>query len=266
MVAAPLGAPGVLLTEPFLRMAQGRNAINEHNTKLGEWTHPNGWGAVYEEDGRIAVLRSVAPCWEDPAIETLSNKRVFLLHARRASLGAVSLANTHPFDVDLDGRRSFFCHNGTVRDPLPTPNSVKDEPTDSERVFHHLIPFLREGRTLEGFREVYGRFRNYTCLNTFLLGPDDFSAVCLFTRDPVYYTLSLATSPHGPIVSSEPLAEFSFTSRLTTGRNYWGDYQPLPSQTVRLAEGTHVLCVRFNATPFNFGGMEFTPVDAPPAP
>ena len=56
----------------------------------------------------------------------------------------------------------------------------------------------------------------------------------------------------------EPLAEFSFTPQLTTGRNYWADYQPLPSQTVRLAEGTHVLCVRFDATPFNFGGLEFT--------
>jgi hypothetical protein len=60
----------------------------------------------------------------------------------------------------------------------------------------------------------------------------------------------------------EPLAEFSFSPEFTTGKQYWGDYQPLPSQTMRLTEGTHVLCVRFDATPFNFGGLEFTPVDA----
>ena len=59
----------------------------------------------------------------------------------------------------------------------------------------------------------------------------------------------------------ERLAEFSFSPRFTTGRQYWGNYQPLPSQTMRLTEGTHVLCVRFDATPFNFGGLEFTPVE-----
>ncbi len=60
----------------------------------------------------------------------------------------------------------------------------------------------------------------------------------------------------------EPLAEFTFSPQLTTGKSYWGNYQALPSQTVRLAEGTHVLCVRFDATPFNFGGLEFTPAGA----
>jgi hypothetical protein len=45
----------------------------------------------------------------------------------------------------------------------------------------------------------------------------------------------------------------------TYGKQYWGNYQPLPAKTVRLAEGTHVLRVRFDATPFNFGGLEFSP-------
>jgi predicted glutamine amidotransferase len=220
MIAAPLGAPGDLLIAPFLRMARGENAINEHNTKVGQWTHANGWGAVYEEDGELKTLRSTEPCWDDPAIESLRDRRLFLLHARRASLGAVSLANTHPFDADVVGKRFFFCHNGTVRDLLPTPPTLaKAEPTDSERIFHRLIPYVRDGRTLEGFREVYGGFRDYTCLNTFLLGPEELWAVCLFTRDPAYYALALATSSHGPIVSSEPLAEFA------------GDRRPIASGT-----------------------------------
>jgi beta-glucanase (GH16 family) len=58
-------------------------------------------------------------------------------------------------------------------------------------------------------------------------------------------------------IDGEPLADFSFSPELTTGRNYWSDYRPLQPQTVRLAEGSHVLRVRFDATPFNFGGMEF---------
>ena len=63
----------------------------------------------------------------------------------------------------------------------------------------------------------------------------------------------------------EPLADFSFSPQFTTGKQYWGNYQPLPAKTVRLTEGARALRVRFDAAPFNFGGLEFSPVsdDAP---
>lgn len=61
-------------------------------------------------------------------------------------------------------------------------------------------------------------------------------------------------------VEDVPLVDFSFSPELTTGKQYWGDYQPLPAKTVRLTEGTHRLRVRFDATPLNFGGLEFLPV------
>jgi beta-glucanase (GH16 family) len=60
-------------------------------------------------------------------------------------------------------------------------------------------------------------------------------------------------------VDGEPCVEFTFAPELTTGKSYWGDYRPLPAQTVHMAAGQHVLCVRVDATPFNFGGMEFAP-------
>ena len=67
-------------------------------------------------------------------------------------------------------------------------------------------------------------------------------------------------------IEDEPLAEFSFSPQFTTGDQYWGNYQALPARTVRLTEGTHVLRVRFDATPFNFGGLEFAAVpDGTPA-
>lgn len=59
-------------------------------------------------------------------------------------------------------------------------------------------------------------------------------------------------------VDDEPLCDFSFNPELTTGKAYWGNYQPLPAKIVQLSEGTHVLLVRFDATPLNFGGLEFT--------
>jgi len=61
-------------------------------------------------------------------------------------------------------------------------------------------------------------------------------------------------------VDDRPLAEFTFSPELTTGRQYWSSYQPLDSKTVRLTEGRQVLRVRFDATPLNFGGLEFSAV------
>ena len=58
----------------------------------------------------------------------------------------------------------------------------------------------------------------------------------------------------------EPLAEFSFSPQLTTGKQYWANYQPLRAQAVSLTAGIHLLRVRFDATPFNFGGLEFAVV------
>jgi len=59
-------------------------------------------------------------------------------------------------------------------------------------------------------------------------------------------------------VEDEPLTDFSFSPQFTTGKRSWGNYEPLPAKTVRLAEGTQVLRVRFDAAPFNFGGLEFS--------
>jgi len=66
-------------------------------------------------------------------------------------------------------------------------------------------------------------------------------------------------------VEDEPLTDFSFSPQFTTGRRSWTNYEPLPAKTVCLAGGTQVLRVRFDAAPFNFGGLEFSPAsdDAP---
>lgn len=210
MIASPMGVPGHLLIDPFVRMAQGLNAVNEINTSYGKWVHGHGWGAVYEKDKRLEILRSAKACWDDPALETLRDERIFLLHARKASQGAVILDNTHPFDAEVDGARWIYCHNGTVRDSLGTPSTLrKTESTDSEKVFHLLLPYVRDDSVLAGLRAVYGEIRDFTCLNSFLLGPKVFWAVSLFVEDPNYYALSLTKGPIGPIFSSEPLAEIT---------------------------------------------------------
>jgi predicted glutamine amidotransferase len=218
MIAAPLGMPGYRLIGAFLRMAQGQNTLHELNTHTGKLTHGEGWGAAFETEGRLEIYRSVLPCWKDPTIESLADARVFLLHARKASQGAVSLNNTHPFDYTSGTRRWFYCHNGTVRDPLPTlPTLKKTASTDSERMFHLLLPHVNQDRVLEGIRSVYNGLQDFTCLNSFLLGPDVFWAVSRFIENPIYYALSFVETPEGLVVSSETLREFG------------NDWRPLPN-------------------------------------
>jgi predicted glutamine amidotransferase len=209
MIAAPLGLSGRLLIDPFLRMAQGLNMLNERNTKLGEWTHVHGWGAVYEEAGQLRAVRSTEACWDDSLLRTLRDRRVFLLHARKASAGGKTLENTHPFECEIAGARWFFCHNGTVRDPLPDPLTPTEGSTDSEKLFGLLQPYIDQDDVLAGLHAVYGGIHAFTSLNSFLLGPDDLWTVCLHTENPDYYTLTLAETDDGPIVSSEPLGELA---------------------------------------------------------
>jgi len=203
-----MGLPGHVVIDGFLRMSQGQNALNTLNTESGKITHADGWGGVYAGIGGDQVHRSTAACWADPTIDTLRDDVIYLLHARRASAGDKTLANVHPFESVGDGSRWFFCHNGTVREHLPVPTTFANtDPTDSEKLFLQLLPFIRRGRVLSGLREVLGGIRDFTSLNSFVLGPDELWAVCLHTEHPVYYTLTLTMTSDGPVISSEPLSE-----------------------------------------------------------
>ena len=123
-----------------------------------------------ESENRI--LRSVQACWDDRSIDALSNETVLLLHARMASQGAINLDSVHPFQIGVNGDQWSFCYNGTVREILERPKTLRTSNcTDSETVFHQLLPHLEKNRVLDGIRTIYGAIENFTNLNTFLLGP-----------------------------------------------------------------------------------------------
>jgi len=111
----------------------------EHNTTLGEFNHPDGWGAVYKERGSFELYRSVRSCWEDNDLARLKERKIILMHARRASRGQVSLGNVHPFTLEHNGKSWYFCHNGTIDD-----EAIEDHTgeTDSERYFRFLLHHL----------------------------------------------------------------------------------------------------------------------------
>src|SRR2546423_2824036 len=105
--------------------------------------HDSGWGmAVYERaDGsrpNCVRLPQAAHSGSDFAEATSLRGRIFNVHVRRATMGGMTLANTHPFCLDCYS----FGHNGTVLEyPRLLENGVQrpDGDTDSEVVFNLLM-------------------------------------------------------------------------------------------------------------------------------
>lgn len=105
--------------------------------------HDSGWGlAAYREVGQAAPVteRFATAAHADGRFEdaTSLRGRIFNVHVRRATLGGLSIANTHPFEF---GPYSF-AHNGTILDyrsllrpGMPAPTGE----TDSECFFMRLM-------------------------------------------------------------------------------------------------------------------------------
>jgi len=202
MVASPRGIDGSLLIRPFSRMARGMNALHERNPSRGAYDHPHGWGAVYAADGGLQVIRGVLPFWADPKIDVLRDVRVFLLHARRASVGAVTKENTHPFAEERSGKVVYFCHNGTINDPLIAEYLGE---TDSLRYFRYLLDRFDERDPEGSLTDAIQGLGDYIAANAFLLADDLFCVINRYQKYRRYYTIYRARD----VFSSEPLSEIA---------------------------------------------------------
>jgi predicted glutamine amidotransferase len=120
---------------------------------LERQSHRNadGFGlGTFDPDGTPVVRRAPHPAWSDPDFAAAAEElrgRSFVAHVRRASAGADTEPNTHPFEQD--GR--LFAHNGGVGDlpafdahlaALGASGLVRGE-TDSERYFALVTTEIR---------------------------------------------------------------------------------------------------------------------------
>ncbi len=107
-----------------------------------------GWGFAWWEDGVPHLLKEPNRADESELAARLENdppsSDLFIVHVRAATVGRLSLQNTHPFTGDALGRRWVFAHNGTVREleRLDVGSFRPQGETDSERAFHHLLTRL----------------------------------------------------------------------------------------------------------------------------
>jgi predicted glutamine amidotransferase len=118
--------------------------------------HDSGWGmAVYERpDGSdLKLVRFPEAAYSDGSFTraTSMRGRIFNVHVRRATMGGLSLVNTHPFCL---GSYSFG-HNGTVvrhRRLLEPDVSRPVGDTDSEHLFNLIMSGYDPGEPIECLR------------------------------------------------------------------------------------------------------------------
>lgn len=129
----------------------------------------DGWGILFAQDRDCYIFRE-----PDPAASSELSRMVvrnerpckqLMAHVRRASVGGVELANTHPFDRVAWGRRHAFAHNGGllgIEDRADTQDLLDQRvgDTDSELAFLLLLDRLNaSGATDPAARfDVFTRF------------------------------------------------------------------------------------------------------------
>lgn len=108
----------------------------------------SGWGVGWYSEGRARVIKEAARADHSETAKRLSHDQpssdLFVIHVRKATVGGISIENTHPFRARLRGRDWIFAHNGTVNrlERLSVNGYRPKGTTDSEVAFHHLLTRL----------------------------------------------------------------------------------------------------------------------------
>jgi predicted glutamine amidotransferase len=120
--------------------------------------HDSGWGSVYYTPQGEEVNRFPQAAHADESFDDLTSgrARLIMVHVRRATIGGLSLENTHPF---TRGPYSY-CHNGTILkaselEPLADCRPAGD--TDSERFFNLLMTDFDSGDVIASLRRAVER-------------------------------------------------------------------------------------------------------------
>ena len=112
----------------------------------------DGWGAAFYQDNDVALFREPIAASDSPLVRLLEAQgpatTLVISHIRRATRGAVALANTQPFLRELAGRMHVFAHNGDLPGIERSANLACDRyrpvgATDSEHAFCALLERVR---------------------------------------------------------------------------------------------------------------------------
>jgi len=110
--------------------------------------HGDGWGIAFFEDKGLRHFVDHQSACASPVAELIRHypikSRNVISHIRKATQGAVTLENCHPFVRELWGRYWVFAHNGDLKDFSPKLHGSFHPVgnTDSEQAFCWLLQEL----------------------------------------------------------------------------------------------------------------------------
>ena len=85
--------------------------------------HADGWGIAFFEGSGARLFIDPSAAADSPVAELIRDypikSRNVISHIRKATVGAVTLENCHPFVRELWGRYWVFAHNGDLKDYAP---------------------------------------------------------------------------------------------------------------------------------------------------
>ena len=110
--------------------------------------HADGWGIAFFEGRGVRLYLDDKPSADSPVAALIRRypikSRNVISHIRKATVGAVTLENCHPFVRELWGRYWVFAHNGDLHGYAPTLHGHFRPvgSTDSEQAFCWLMQEL----------------------------------------------------------------------------------------------------------------------------
>lgn len=106
--------------------------------------HRDGFGIAFFEDVGCRLFIDTEPSISSPIAELIRRYPIrsknVIAHIRKATIGAVSLENTHPFVREMGGQYWAFAHNGDLkRQDWPPGQRIPVGTTDSEAAFCFVL-------------------------------------------------------------------------------------------------------------------------------
>jgi predicted glutamine amidotransferase len=228
-------------------------------------THKDGWGIGFFEGAGARIFIDSKATIESPLAEFIKHYPIHsmnvIAHIRRATQGAVALANCHPFSRELWGQYWMFAHNGDLKGFYPSlaGHYRPVGATDSERAFCYILDHLRQEfsaaplnssrlyphlKRLADEISAYGRF-NFLLSNGELLYAHCWDNLSYVLRQPPFTTAHLVdqdvTVDFSTVTGPDDKAVIIATKPLTDDEE-WVTMQP--GELVAFHMGQPVLGIR----------------------
>jgi len=115
----------------------------------GSGPHQDGWGIAFYEGCGLRLFQEPYASAHSEIAQMVQRypikSETVIAHIRKANVGTVNLANTHPFVRELWGRNWCFAHNGQLKDFQPQQDFYQPiGDTDSEAAFCDLLNQIRK--------------------------------------------------------------------------------------------------------------------------